>query len=655
MPDTRPYPPDLIDGDRAVVDGTVADPGDDATARARISQTIGPWAEGTTGGDKQPSVTWRLTILVIVTLLPVLAFAAFMIVYNARDQRTQYENQLQDTTRATMLAVDTALSNRITILATLGHTGELRARDWRAFYNLAVRAIAEQPDARIALYDLAGHIIFSTYAPFGTDLDVSGSPEAIRNVVATKQPYITDLYVGSVSKVPVVAVYVPVIENGVVVNILSLAMPPDFVSRILRSQFRAIGGVGAVFDRETKLIGRTRSEGQFIGRKAVAGYREALQKSDEGSMEVRNLEGLLVRSVYTKSALSGWSTTLAVENAALDAPLLRSLWLFGGGGLLIFVAALLVASYYGRKFVAPVATLIEMAQSLGRGDPLPRKRLGLREMQVIGDQMVLAAEVLKHHADEREKLFASLETRTFELVKSNEQLEVANRELEGLSYSTSHVLRAPLRAIDGFSHILLEEHSTELDSEGRRLVGMLRSSAHELNEQIDGILEFLRLGRDIMHKAKIEMVEVVQIAVGGLEPYTRGRNLVVEVSPLPSAFGDAAMIRRIWSCLLDNAVKFTSPKRDAKIEVGATADKGEMIYYVRDNGVGFDMQFVGKLFGVFDRLHGADFPGNGTGLAIVQRIVSRHGGRVWAEGKVGEGATFYFTLPGSETVHDRRV
>ena len=194
-----------------------------------------------------------------------------------------------------------------------------------------------------------------------------------------------------------------------------------------------------------------------------------------------------------------------------------------------------------------------------------------------------------------------------------------------------------------------------LDSEGKRLVGVLRSSAHELNEQIDGILEFLRLGRDKLSRSEIDMAATVRMALKDLEPITRGRKLKIEVSTLPSAFGDAAMIQRVWINLLDNAVKFTALKAGAKIEVGVLSEAGETVYYVRDNGVGFDMQFVGKLFGVFDRLHGADFPGNGTGLAIVQRIVSRHGGRVWAEGKVGEGATFYFTLPASETVHDQRV
>lgn len=231
------------------------------------------------------------------------------------------------------------------------------------------------------------------------------------------------------------------------------------------------------------------------------------------------------------------------------------------------------------------------------------------------------------------------------------QLELANQELEGFSYSTSHVLRAPLRAMDGFSRILLEDHSDKLDDEGKRILGVVQSSAREMAELIDGILGFLRLGRTELTMGPIDMNEAVETLLREIEPKTRDRALKIDISPLPPAFGDAAMIQRVWANLLDNAVKFTALKAEGRIDVGAVSRENEIVYYVRDNGAGFDMQYVGKLFGVFNRLHSSEFPGNGMGLAVVQRIVSRHGGRVWAEGKLNEGATFYFSLPSKETVH----
>jgi light-regulated signal transduction histidine kinase (bacteriophytochrome) len=192
---------------------------------------------------------------------------------------------------------------------------------------------------------------------------------------------------------------------------------------------------------------------------------------------------------------------------------------------------------------------------------------------------------------------------------------------------------------------LLESHSDGLDSEGKRLVGILRTSSLHVSGQIDGIMEFLRLGRDTMCGDIIDMDEAVQMVVKALAPNRAGRKLRIEISPLPDVLGDASMISRVWTNLLGNAMKFTSSKDNPTISVGAVSDDRETTYHVRDNGVGFDMQFAGGLFEVFSRLHGADFGGNGMGLAIAQRIVFRHGGRMWAEGKVGEGATFYFALP----------
>jgi light-regulated signal transduction histidine kinase (bacteriophytochrome) len=224
-------------------------------------------------------------------------------------------------------------------------------------------------------------------------------------------------------------------------------------------------------------------------------------------------------------------------------------------------------------------------------------------------------------------------------------LEVANKELEGFSYATSHVLQTPLRAIDGFSQVLLDDYSAKLDDEGRRLLGIVRTNARQMGGLIDEILGFLRLGRDEMHVRTVDMRLAVQAALKELEPQTRGRKIDIQVPALPTAYGDPTMIHRVWVNLLDHAVKFSATRAEPSIQVGAVTGNNEDVYYVRDNGVGFDEQFRAKLFGVFNRLHGEEFTGNGMGLAIVQRVMMRHGGRVWAEGKLGEGATFYFSLP----------
>jgi PAS domain S-box-containing protein len=227
------------------------------------------------------------------------------------------------------------------------------------------------------------------------------------------------------------------------------------------------------------------------------------------------------------------------------------------------------------------------------------------------------------------------------------QLETANKDLEGFAYSVSHDLRVPLRAVDGYSNLLLKHYPDKLDDEGKRYLNVVRDNTRKMAQLIDDILAFSRMGRLGMTMLEVDMDALVRTMFDELKP--ADRDVVAEIRRLPSCHGDQAMLRQVWVNLLGNAFKFTRGKAPAVIEVGARTEGAECIYYVKDNGAGFDMQYSEKLFGVFQRLHGVqEFEGTGIGLAIVKRIISRHGGRVWAEGKVGEGATFYFALPVQE-------
>ncbi|MDD5300126.1 MAG: ATP-binding protein [Gallionella sp.] len=239
-----------------------------------------------------------------------------------------------------------------------------------------------------------------------------------------------------------------------------------------------------------------------------------------------------------------------------------------------------------------------------------------------------------------------------ELGRHVAEIEAANKELEAFSYSVSHDLRAPLRAIDGFSRSLLDDHADKLDDEGKRLLNVVCSSAQKMGQLIEDLLVYSRAGRQEVSTSEVDMENLARVALDDLQWATAGRDLFVEIKPLPPAHGDLSMLRQVWFNLISNAIKFTRPKSPAQIEVGGTAGETELVYYVKDNGVGFNMQYVDKLFGVFQRLHRADeFEGSGIGLASVKRIITRHGGRVWAEGKINEGATIYFALPTKEINH----
>jgi PAS domain S-box-containing protein len=226
------------------------------------------------------------------------------------------------------------------------------------------------------------------------------------------------------------------------------------------------------------------------------------------------------------------------------------------------------------------------------------------------------------------------------------QLQAANKELEAFSYSVSHDLRAPLRHVLGYVEMLAQEVGDQLSAEGRRYLRIISDASKEMGELIDDLLAFSRMGRAEMREARVELDALAQKTLRDLETTASGRNIDWKIPPLPAVQGDPAMLKQVFANLLGNAVKYTRPRDWAEIELGcAGQEDGRIILFVRDNGVGFDPQYAHKLFGVFQRLHRADqFEGTGVGLANVRRIIARHGGRTWAEGKVNEGATFYFTL-----------
>ena len=226
------------------------------------------------------------------------------------------------------------------------------------------------------------------------------------------------------------------------------------------------------------------------------------------------------------------------------------------------------------------------------------------------------------------------------------KLEASNQELDAFAYSVSHDLRSPLRAIDGYSRILLEDHREALDEDGRHMLEEVRAGAQEMGLLIDGLLAFSRLGRREVDKESVDVTEVARRVFTELEVTHPDRRLQLELGELPPAAADPVLLLEVLRNLLGNAVKFTATRATAKVAMWGESSDTETVYHVRDNGVGFDMQYVDKLFKVFQRLHGREeFEGTGIGLALVERIVRRHGGRVWAEAAVGRGATVSFSLP----------
>jgi PAS domain S-box-containing protein len=254
------------------------------------------------------------------------------------------------------------------------------------------------------------------------------------------------------------------------------------------------------------------------------------------------------------------------------------------------------------------------------------------------NELQQANEALQSEIKERKEVEKIIELRT-------KLLEVTNKELESFSYSVSHDLRAPLRAIDGYTRMILRDQKDKFNDDAKRKFDLIRSNTQMMGKLIDDLLSFSRLGRLELNMSKLDMESLVNDIWMELQIINPDRRIDFKIKNIPPVRGDRTLIKQVYSNLLSNAVKYTKFKDKAYIETGGYLEGNKNIYYIKDNGIGFDMKYYDKLFGVFQRLHSTDdYEGTGVGLAIVQRIIHRHGGRVWAKGKVEEGATFYFTL-----------
>ncbi len=393
----------------------------------------------------------------------------------------------------------------------------------------------------------------------------------------------------------------------------------------------------------------------------TANYKKGQKLIQEGAsqgkidnvilLEERLVAQLLIesQSIFTdayRMENKAHSSTVKAQELARNLTLISVIIL----AAIITTTSLLIA----RSISKPLDVLIKGTEIIGKGDLEHKVNIKSRDemgqLAVSFDEMTSKLKEsytgLKKEITERKRAEEKIQRLNRELEHRLIEIRAANKELEAFSYSVSHDLRTPLRAIDGFSQILLEDYPDKLDREGRRVLSVIRDNTGRMGKLIEDLLTLSRLGRKEMGKTKINMEKLTRGVFEELKGVTPEGKLRMKMNDLPPAGGDESLIREVLVNLLSNAVKFSKNEKSPVIEVGGTLEDNENIYYVKDNGVGFDMKYRDKLFGVFQRLHSQqEFKGTGVGLAIVQRIIHRHGGRVWAEGKVNKGATFYFTLP----------
>lgn len=312
------------------------------------------------------------------------------------------------------------------------------------------------------------------------------------------------------------------------------------------------------------------------------------------------------------------------------------------GGVTL-LAAVFISLFLSQKFIAPLSSLAKASKELGEGKfPAPLVLTGGKELTQLGVEFNESVERLKTLREALEKSNQDLERRVH---VRTQRLALANKELESFAYSVSHDLRAPLRAMDGFGQALDEDYADQLDDTARDYISRIRNAGLRMGTMIDALLSLSRLTRDEVHRSNVDITALAQETVETLRSGQPERDVKVQIASDMSVNGDRKLLIPLIDNLVGNAWKYTSMRENAEIEIGVEEENGEKVFFVRDNGVGFNMEYYSQLFGVFNRLHRNDeFGGQGIGLATAQRIIIKHGGRIWAEGKEGEGAVFYFNI-----------
>jgi signal transduction histidine kinase len=344
---------------------------------------------------------------------------------------------------------------------------------------------------------------------------------------------------------------------------------------------------------------------------------------------------------------------------SLTGRLLNYTGIVGAIMLLSLVAAVLISRRLQQSITRPILEIARVAKDvMGKRDYSPRAaRTTDDEIGTLVDAFNGMLDEIERSMGERKRAETALlesDARLRELNAELEQrvesrtaqLEAANKDLEGFSYSVSHDLRAPIRAISGFATLLVRDDGAELGAEARRKIDIIISESARMGQLIDDLLAFSRLGRRALDPTELDMTAMAKNVYERLNHAGPDCKVDFRLGSMPRARGDRSLLEQVWMNLLSNAIKFSGKKDAPVIEAGGITTESEHVYFVRDNGAGFDSKYQARLFGVFQRLHHSrDYPGTGVGLALVHRIITRHGGRVWAEGKPDAGATFHFSLP----------
>lgn len=593
------------------------------------------------------SVRGRLFLLVAALVLPTLGIVVVLMVEAYSGQREAVTRELSNTARAVASLVDAEVDRSSAMLETLAATRSLRDQDWESLDAVARRLLAD-PRRWLVVMRMDGEPVIHTRLPYGSPLPSISPDPAFVDAMQAGRRFVSQMVVGAAAKTWVIYVGIPYRHPNGDLYALSLVMQPDAIGESLNLARFAPGGVLAVVDRTGRIIARNPNHAEFSGKSAMPDIVEATRTREEGVGESVTLEGIPVTTAHAR-AHCGWSVAIGTPKSRVFASAKRLLFVGVGASLLVSACAIGLAARMAQAIVREVDRLTQDAERIGKGEPPSAERSDLAEINVVAQglrrlaltkseaeaELRVARDRLQHYAAELER---KVEERTA-------SLRDAVTQMEEFSYTVSHDLRSPLRAITGYAQVLLEDHSAELDATCRDYLGRIARAGERMDRLTRDVLNYSRVTRGEMARTTVCLETVIRNAVDHYsELHPRDADIVI-MTPMHCVIAHEPSIVQVLSNLLTNAAKFVPPGERPHITLRTERRDTVVRVWVEDQGIGIPEQYQDKLFRIFERAPTeAHYEGTGVGLAIVRRIVERLGGQCGVESDGVSGSRFWIEL-----------
>jgi signal transduction histidine kinase/CheY-like chemotaxis protein len=592
----------------------------------------------------------RIASLVVACIVPAFVLVAVVTYFAYERERSNIRQNTLATTRELMRVVERDLSANEAALQALAYSRDIDFGDFATFHSQARNVLRHTSGFTIVLTDASGQQVVNVLQPFGSALPRHGNPQLLRRVLDTRAPVVSDLFIGAVTKKPVLAIEVPVIRDGKALYGLALGIDPEHLGELLKQQGLPPEWVVSIYDSTGTIIARTLAADQFVGRKGSPSIMRAVQQAQDGTFDAPTLEGIPVMAAFIRSPTYGWSVAIGMPETVVTADLRRWLGLYAAGAGLLLLVGLGSALVIGRRIGRSIQALVEPAVDIGKGNPISIPTLPVKEADAVGQALLRAQQLLVQRERERDQA-AKAER---QMLLEKQVAEQASAAKATFLANVSHELRTPLNAILGFSRLV--RNAPGIPAEQIKHLDIVNRSGEHLLNLINNVLDLSRIesGRQELKEVGIDPGQLLQEVRSLMQAPAaeKGLVLVLQQAPdLPRQAGvDADKLRQVLINLVGNAIKFTargSVVLRARVARQEPPQQARLRFEVEDSGPGMGEADRSRIFSPFVQLGGQPRTERGTGLGLVisKQYVELMGGQIGVASEPGKGSVFYFEIP----------